>query len=315
MPNSELYTSTMDASTNSSRPQHLRAPIPAKPPPCRGSGYAADPVDGEAILVEQVRHLAHEVDQVRRREVRIEVFPGNPILVEGEEPRVLDPLVEVVVDVALLPRGRLDQRFECGAKFLRLSFCRTHIRHDCQKTAVLVGGCGHRILFSMTIENSSATLVCMTAPRKHPLEMTLPSQTALEMAEAAAAWLGSLNDEQRATAHGVVPAHDGNADAERRRWFYTPTDHGGLTMHQQAPAQQRAAMQLVATGLSLAGYVTVATTMGLENVLDRMEGFVARFDRERGRDPGLYYLRVFGVPGGDEPWGWRFGGHHVSLNN
>jgi len=145
--------------------------------------------------------------------------------------------------------------------------------------------------------------------------MTLPSQTALEMAEAAAAWLGSLNDEQRATAHGVVPAHDGNADAERRRWFYTPTDHGGLTMHQQAPAQQRAAMKLVATGLSLAGYVTVATTMGLENVLDRMEGFVARFDRERGRDPGLYYLRVFGVPGGDEPWGWRFGGHHVSLNN
>src|SRR6476659_6788358 len=137
--------------------------------------------------------------------------------------------------------------------------------------------------------------------------MTLPSQTALEMAEAAAAWLGSLNDEQRATAHGVVPAHDGNADAERRRWFYTPTDHGGLTMHQQAPAQQRAAMKLVATGLSLAGYVTVATTMGLENVLDRMEGFVARFDRERGRDPGLYYLRVFGVPGGDEPWGWRFG--------
>ena len=55
--------------------------------------------------------------------------------------------------------------------------------------------------------------------------------------------------------------------------------------------------------------------MGLENVLDHAEGFVARFDRERGRDPGLYYLRVFGEPGGAAPWGWRFGGHHVSLNN
>ena len=74
-------------------------------------------------------------------------------------------------------------------------------------------------------------------------------------------------------------------------------------------------MKLVATGLSMAGYVTVATTIGLENVLDRVEGFVTRFDRERGRDPGLYYLRVFGEPGGDGPWGWRFGGHHVSLNN
>lgn len=26
-------------------------------------------------------------------------------------------------------------------------------------------------------------------------------------------------------------------------------------------------------------------------------------------------VRVFGEPGGDGPWGWRFGGHHVSLNN
>jgi hypothetical protein len=59
----------------------------------------------------------------------------------------------------------------------------------------------------------------------------------------------------------------------------------------------------------------VATIIGLENVLDQTEGFVTRFDRERGRDPGLYYLRVFGEPGGHGTWGWRFGGHHVSLNN
>jgi hypothetical protein len=137
---------------------------------------------------------------------------------------------------------------------------------------------------------------------------------AARMAEAAGAWLDSLDRDQRAVATGAVPADDAT-DAERRRWFYTPTDHGGLTVHAQRPAQQRAAMQLVASGLSTAGYVTVATTMGLENVLDHTEGFVTRFDRERGRDPGLYYLRVFGEPGGAAPWGWRFGGHHVSLNN
>ena len=140
-------------------------------------------------------------------------------------------------------------------------------------------------------------------------------QTAAEMADAAATWLGSLTPEQRVIAQGAAPADDDPLDAERRRWFYTPTDHGGLTVHEQRPAQQRAAMRLVATGLSMAGYVTVATTMGLENVLDRVEGFVTRFDRQRGRDPGLYYLRVFGEPGGEGPWGWRFGGHHVSLNN
>lgn len=141
------------------------------------------------------------------------------------------------------------------------------------------------------------------------------SDTARTMAEAASAWLDTLDADQRRTATGDVPAADPASDAERRRWFYTPTDHGGLTVHQQRPAQQQAAMRLVASGLSEAGYVTVATVVGLENVLDRTEGFRTRFDRERGRDPGLYYLRVFGEPGGPGPWGWRFGGHHVSLNN
>ena len=134
------------------------------------------------------------------------------------------------------------------------------------------------------------------------------------MAEAARTWLDTLDIQQRSIGQGVVPADD-PADNERRRWFYTPTDHGGLTVHQQRPAQQRAAMRLVSTGLSPAAYVTVAAIMGLENVLDYIEGFVARFDRERGRDPGLYYLRVFGEPGDQGCWGWRFGGHHVSLNN
>ena len=145
-------------------------------------------------------------------------------------------------------------------------------------------------------------------------ELTARREVAQRMAEAAGAWLERLDTEQRSVAVGSVPSH-GNSDAERRRWFYTPTDHGGLTIHQQRPAQQRAAMRLVATGLSTEAYVTVATIMGLENVLDHVENFTVLFDRERARDPGMYYLRVFGEPGGAQPWGWRFGGHHVSLNN
>ena len=154
----------------------------------------------------------------------------------------------------------------------------------------------------------------MTAQDTGDLERTARRDVADRMAEAARAWLDGLDEAQRADAVGARPADDATDD-ERRRWFYTPTDHGGLTMHQQRPGQQRGAMRLVSTGLSDAGYVTVATIMGLENILDQTEGFVARFDRERGRDPGLYYLRVFGDPGGPRPWGWRFGGHHVSLNN
>ena len=61
-------------------------------------------------------------------------------------------------------------------------------------------------------------------------------------------------------------------------------------------------MRLVAEGLSVAAYNTVAAVMGIENVLDRVEGFSRDWGRERGRDPGLYWLRIFGRPdptGGD----------------
>jgi Protein of unknown function (DUF3500) len=140
-------------------------------------------------------------------------------------------------------------------------------------------------------------------------------EVAAQMATAATAWLSVLDPAQRAVAAGSVPSADAEADAERRRWFYTPTDHGGLTLGDQRPAQQRLAHRLVATGLSTAGYVTVATIIGLDNVLDHAEGWSVDWGRERGRDPGMYYLRVFGQPGGSGAWGWRFGGHHVSLNN
>ena len=138
---------------------------------------------------------------------------------------------------------------------------------------------------------------------------------ASRMAAAAAAWLDALDPAQRAAATGAGPGADGESGAERERWFYTPTDHGGLPLSAQRPGQQQLAHQLVAAGLSTPGYVTVATIIGLDNVLDHAEGWSADWGRERGRDPGLYYLRVFGEPGGPDPWGWRFGGHHVSLNN
>jgi uncharacterized protein DUF3500 len=135
------------------------------------------------------------------------------------------------------------------------------------------------------------------------------------MSAAAQAWLETLTPDQRAEATGTGPDADPERDAERRRWFYTPTDHGGLTLHAQRPAQQRLAMALLSTGTSRAGYVSAATVMGLENVLDHTENFTITFARERGRDPGLYYLRVFGDPAGSAPWGWRFGGHHVSVSH
>ncbi|MGW4330956.1 DUF3500 domain-containing protein [Nocardia sp. NPDC004573] len=136
---------------------------------------------------------------------------------------------------------------------------------------------------------------------------------ATDMAACAAAWLESLAPDQLTQAQFDSPLA-ADAEAERLRWFYTPTDHGGLALRDQTAHQQGLAMQLVASGLSEAGYATVTTVMGLENVLDQVEGWQVRWGRQRGRDPGLYWLRLFGRPG-DAVWAWRFGGHHISLNN
>lgn len=138
--------------------------------------------------------------------------------------------------------------------------------------------------------------------------MTARREIADQMAESAQSLLDALDDHQRARLQLPFPSDD-----ERKLWYYTPTDHGGLALSEMSADQHRRVHRLVASGLSTAGYVTVAAIIGLENVLDHTEGWQASFGRERGRDPLLYSTTIFGSPG-DDVWGWRFGGHHVSLH-
>jgi Protein of unknown function (DUF3500) len=134
-------------------------------------------------------------------------------------------------------------------------------------------------------------------------------RVAQKMADEASRFIESLSDAQRHDACWSFPSDD-----ERRRWFYTPTDHGGLTLADMSTPQHRQVHRLLASALSTAGYVTASTILGLENVLDQLEGFVTSYDRARGRDPLLYYIRFFGEPSATGTWSWRFGGHHISLN-
>lgn len=133
---------------------------------------------------------------------------------------------------------------------------------------------------------------------------------AQRMVDTARAWLDSLSADQRRRAVDPWPSDD-----ERHRWYYTPTDHGGLSLTNMSPAQQGRAMQLLSAGLSRPGYTTATTVMGLENVLDQIENWRVDWGRERGRDPQLYWLKVFGEPDLNGTWSWRFGGHHVSVQH
>jgi hypothetical protein len=149
------------------------------------------------------------------------------------------------------------------------------------------------------------------------------------MADAARALIDALDPQQRKQVclpfdgPRLPGGHDrpgdlddgpGAGQPERRRWFYTPTDHGGLPLAAMTSAQHRLVHQLVATGLSRPGYVTAALIIGQDNILDQLEGFTIGFGRERGRDPLLFWVAIFGEPGETGSWGWRFGGHHLSLN-
>lgn len=143
--------------------------------------------------------------------------------------------------------------------------------------------------------------------------MTGTERSAVEdMTRCAEEFLDSLGPAARARAQRV-PVDSPEVAAERVRWFYTPTDHGGIPLRELSPRQQGLAMRLLASGLTRQAYVTACLVMGLENVLDEVEGWQVDWGRERGRDPGLYWVRVFGRPG-EATWGWRVGGHHLSVN-
>jgi hypothetical protein len=66
-------------------------------------------------------------------------------------------------------------------------------------------------------------------------------------------------------------------------------------------------MLLKAT-LSEKGQLKVTQIMGLEAILAEIE------KRPEVRDPLRYFVAIFGTPGDPKGWGWRFEGHHVSLN-
>lgn len=91
--------------------------------------------------------------------------------------------------------------------------------------------------------------------------------------------------------------------AERLRWHWT-TPRGfprnGMALRDMTPAQRTAALALLRSGVSEAGYKKSLDIMALQT--------------ELGQDPELFYVSVFGTPGGRDPWGWRWEGHHLSRH-
>ena len=123
--------------------------------------------------------------------------------------------------------------------------------------------------------------------------------------QAAQAYLNALDTSQKEqTTYPLM-------DDERYNWHFIPRVRQGLAVKDMNQQQKDAAFALMRASLSERGYEKAQQVRELEAVLRGVEG------REPGdtyRDPLNYYFTVFGKPAEDEAWGWRFEGHHISLN-
>jgi hypothetical protein len=131
--------------------------------------------------------------------------------------------------------------------------------------------------------------------------MTMDSLAAL-MRSSAMSLLAGLDDRQRKLAARPF------ADDAARRWLeYRPRRRPGACIAELSGTARKAAHRLLATGLSEHAYAQAMGIVALEEVLDRKEQW------RRGRHSGDYWVSVYGDPDGDQPWSWRFEGHHLSV--
>lgn len=125
---------------------------------------------------------------------------------------------------------------------------------------------------------------------------------AASMRAAAADLLAALDESQRQFA--ALPFRD---EASRRWLEYRPAPRPGACLALLTLDARKAAHILLATGLSEHAFAQAMVIVALEEVLDRRE------QGSLGRHSGDYWVSVFGDPAADEPWSWRFEGHHLSV--
>ncbi len=145
-----------------------------------------------------------------------------------------------------------------------------------------------------------AMAACTTVLAQESAHPSAPA--AARMREAAARFLAAVPEDTRAKA--VRPFDD----RDRVDWHYTPRSRNGVALKELDAKGREAAHALLREALSAGGYRRVVNIIELELVLREIETFGLL------RDPGKYHLTIYGTPDRTKAWGWRFEGHHLSLN-
>jgi hypothetical protein len=140
----------------------------------------------------------------------------------------------------------------------------------------------------------------LTSSANEPKESD-EQQSSATAAAAARALLQSLPQAKRTQASLSFDS------SERTNWNYVPTRRAGVALADLDANQKMLIDPLLHSALSPAGVKTARQIVQHELILAEIEG-------NPRRDPGLYFTAIFGEPGAREPWGWRFEGHHLSIN-
>ncbi|MDP4896429.1 MAG: DUF3500 domain-containing protein [Akkermansiaceae bacterium] len=127
-------------------------------------------------------------------------------------------------------------------------------------------------------------------------------KVAAEMADAANAFLTSLDEDEAKKARFPFTPD------ERENWNFVPTKRNGIPLEELTEEQTDLARKLLKTALSDPGLTKVDAIIALEAFLGEIE------KRPELRNPKAYFTSIFGEPSATGTWGWRFEGHHLSLN-
>lgn len=111
--------------------------------------------------------------------------------------------------------------------------------------------------------------------------------------------------DEKSNSKGVYPF----SSEVRFEWYYTPHERKGIALKDMSEKQKQATTAILKNVLSESGLLKAEQIIDLEYVLRVVEN---RPPNDFYRDPGNYLLVVFGTVG-DNPWGWRMEGHHLSV--
>lgn len=98
---------------------------------------------------------------------------------------------------------------------------------------------------------------------------------------------------------------------ERFNFNFVPLKRKGPTFRDFNATQKTAALELLKASLSAQGFKKATDIIELEKALIIIE---KQAPDSRYRDPLNYHFCIFGTPSSDKAWGWKFEGHHISVN-